>query len=90
MLARYRLAPDALFATLSDGAVVLDIQSKRYYSLNDTGARVWAFIREGLSAAEMVAAIVNEYEVEESDARAAIEALLQSLAAQQLIEPATP
>ena len=86
MLARYRPAHGAIFATLTDGAVVLDIQTKKYFSLNDTGAVVWACIRDGLNADEMVAALLRDYDVEEEDARSAVESLLRSLEAEQLIE----
>lgn len=87
MLARYRPARGAIFATLTDGAVVLDIQTKNYFSLNDTGAVIWGCIRDGMSMDEMVAALLREYEVSNEDARSAVESLLQSLEAEQLIEP---
>ena len=34
---RYRAIAEALVATLSDGAVLLNLQTKRYFSLNETG-----------------------------------------------------
>lgn len=87
MLARYRPTPDALFATLSDGAVVLDVQRKRCFSLNDTGARLWACVRDGMTDREMVAVLMAEYDVSAEEAGDAVRSLLQSLAAEQLIEP---
>jgi hypothetical protein len=87
MLARYRPAPGAIFATLTDGAVVLDIQTKKYFSLNDTGAAMWACIRDGMSTDEMVAALLREYDVGQEDAKVAVESLIHSLEAEQLIEP---
>ena len=87
MHTRYRPTPDALFATLSDGAVVLDIQTKKYFSLNDTGARIWALIREGLNTNDIVSVLLDEYDVSTSAAREAVSALVESLASQRLIEP---
>lgn len=87
MLARYRPAPGALFATLTDGAVVLDIQTKKSFSLNETGATLWMCIQDGLDANAMIEALLRRYEVREEDARDAVVSLLQSLAAEQLIEP---
>ncbi len=66
MHTRYRPTSDALFATLSDGAVVLDIQTKKYFSLNDTGARIWALIREGLNTNDIVSVLLGEYDVSAS------------------------
>lgn len=87
MHTRYRPTSDALFATLSDGAVVLDIQTKKYFSLNDTGARIWALIREGLNTNDIVSVLLGEYDVSASAAREAVSALVASLASQRLIEP---
>ncbi|HET7553105.1 MAG TPA: PqqD family peptide modification chaperone [Gemmatimonadaceae bacterium] len=87
MHTRYRPARDALFATLSDGAVVLDIQTKKYFSLNDTGARVWALIREGLSVEEIISMLLDEYDVSRTAACEAVTSLVESLAAENLIEP---
>ncbi|HEY9478804.1 MAG TPA: PqqD family peptide modification chaperone [Gemmatimonadaceae bacterium] len=87
MHTRYRPAPDALFATLSDGAVVLDIQTKKYFSLNDTGARIWALMREGLAIDDMISVLLDEYDVSRSAASEAVSSLVESLASEKLIEP---
>ena len=87
MHTRYRPTPDALFATLSDGAVVLDIRTKKYFSLNETGARIWALIREGLDTAGVIAVLLDEYDVTRAAAEEAVTSLVESLAAEHLIEP---
>jgi hypothetical protein len=87
MHTRYRPTPDALFATLSDGAVVLDIHTKKYFSLNETGARVWALIREGLDTEDIISALLEEYDVTRGAAEEAVTTLVGSLAAEKLIEP---
>ncbi len=87
MHTRYRPTPDALFATLSDGAVVLDIQTKKYFSLNETGARVWALIREGLDIEGIISALLAEYDVTRESAEQAVTSLVESLAGEKLIEP---
>lgn len=87
MHSRHRPTPDALFATLSDGAVVLDIQTKKYFSLNETGARIWALIREGLETDDIVSMLLHEYDVTHAAAEEAVSSLVESLAAEKLIEP---
>ncbi len=86
MHTRYRPTPDALFATLSDGAVVLDIQTKKYFSLNETGARVWALIREGRKVEDIVSTLLEEYDVTRETAEEAVTSLVDSLAGEKLIE----
>jgi hypothetical protein len=87
MHTRYRPTSDALFATLSDGAVVLDIQTKKYFSLNETGARVWALIREGTDSAGIISILLDEYDDTPAAAEAAVTSLVKSLAVEKLIEP---
>jgi hypothetical protein len=84
---RYRPTADALFATLSDGAVVLDIQTKKYFSLNDTGARVWALIRDGIAIDDIISVLLDEYNVSRATACDAVTSLVESLATEKLIEP---
>jgi hypothetical protein len=83
---RYRPTPDALFATLSDGAVVLDIQTRKYFSLNETGARIWALIREGRDTGEIISVLLDEYDVTSQSAEEAVALLVESLAGEKLIE----
>ena len=87
MHTRYRPTPDALFATLSDGAVVLDIQTKQYFSLNETGARVWALIREGREVEDIIYTLLAEYDVTREAAEEAVTSLVKSLVGEKLIEP---
>jgi hypothetical protein len=66
---------------------VLDIQTGKYFSLNDTGARVWALIREGLAVEDIISALLDEYDVSRTVAREAVMSLVGLLAAEKLIEP---
>lgn len=81
----YRLSSDAACADLDDGAVVLDLRSKRYYSLNETGAAIWRLLAGGVARAEMPARLVERYAVTEKAAEAACDRLLAALVAEELI-----
>lgn len=82
---RYRAIPEALVATLSDGAVLLNLQTKRYFSLNETGARIWEQVQEGSEEASIVATMIREYEVDEVTARREVRRILDELMEAQLI-----
>lgn len=85
-MTRYRAAPDALAATLSDGAVLLNLRTKRYYSLNETGTRIWQLLLEGRTEDEIVHTLTAEYEVEAAVARDETRAVIASLRDSALIE----
>lgn len=86
-MTRYRTVPDALSASLSDGAVLLHLYTKRYFSLNETGARIWSLLEQQATEDEIVDALVREYDVEKPDAARAVNQLLGDLVAERLIEP---
>ena len=82
---RYRAIPEALVATLSDGAVLLNLQTKRYFSLNGTGTRIWELVQQSADEESMVATMVREYEVDEATAGAEVRRILDELMEAQLI-----
>jgi len=82
---RYKPDCDALAATLADGAVLLNLRTNRYHSLNETGARVWQLLVEARSEDEIVAALVTEYDVSEKIARQETISIIAALQAAQLI-----
>lgn len=85
VLVRYRAIPEALVATLSDGAVLLNLQTKRYFSLNETGTRIWELVQQSADEESMVATMVREYEVDEATAGAEVRRILDELMEAQLI-----
>lgn len=81
----YTISPDAAFAAVEDGAVVLHMSTKRYYSLNETGAFVWRRLEGGMERAEIVAEMVDEYDVGIAEAEMAVARLLDELLEESLI-----
>ena len=82
---RYRVSPEALSTVLRDGAVVLNLETKRYYSLNETGTRVWQLLGENAAPTEIVAVLSREYEVDEAEAQRTTDALLDELVHERLL-----
>ena len=81
----YSISPDAAFAAVEDGAVVLHMRTKRYYSLNETGTFVWRRLEGGIARAEIVAQVVDEYDVGIAEAEIAVARLLDELVQESLI-----
>lgn len=86
---RYRISGDSLTATLSDGAVLLNLHSKRYFSLNETGTRVWGLLEQNAELDDIVRTLTAEYDVAESDARREVMALVAELLAEGLVVEAS-
>ena len=86
-MTRYTVSPDAACAAVDDGTVVLNMRTKRYYSLNETGATVWRMLENEAPAAEIAAQLVVIYDVPEATAIETVGALLRELEAEALIAP---
>ena len=82
----YTISPDAAFAAVDDGAVVLHMRTKRYYSLNETGMFIWRRLEDGLAHADIVAHVVEEYDVGIAEAEAAVARLLDELVQETLVQ----
>jgi hypothetical protein len=91
--ARYEVDPDVV-ATDFEGkdAVLLNLATKKYYTLNETATLIWSGIERGLDLGGLVGLMTERYEVTPEHARRSIEGTLSSLVAQQLVRscPKTP
>jgi hypothetical protein len=90
----YRASERALLTELGDGtAVLLDLDSKFYFTLNDTAIFVWRFLSEANAPStreQLVAALTAEFETDGATAQADLESLLDALCRERLISVATP
>lgn len=59
---------------------------ERVFSLNETGAFMWRLLEQGATKEELLAALRQEYEVDEAEARADIDAFLESLESMGVLE----
>jgi hypothetical protein len=79
--------PSVVFTRLdATEAVLLHLETKRYYSLNETGARVWELMQEGRTLAGMAEAFQAEYTVDSAPAMAAILAFVEELSQEGLLQ----
>lgn len=84
--ASYRPLQRVVCTTLDTGeTVLLDLHTRRYYSLNDTGSRIWALFEDGAPPAAIAVALASEWEVSEHDAEHHVHAFLKELADEGLI-----
>jgi hypothetical protein len=63
------------------------MRTKRYYSLNETGAVIWRLLENETPVTEIVMRMVDCYDVEEAMAALTVEQLLEELVGEALIAP---
>ena len=76
---------EVLAAHLGDEAVLLDLNGKRYYRLNESAAVVFRALEDGEGRDGAIRRLVAAFDVSESDAASAVDALLADLAARGLV-----
>jgi hypothetical protein len=77
-----------VFSDLDGGeGVLVDLNAKRYYTLNETAIFVWRRLEKGLPAAEIARELANDYDVTPERATASVAKLLDELATRKLVAP---
>ena len=78
--------PDVVVTELDDKeAVLLHLGTKMYYTLNETGIRIWQLLSEGHSIGEAIETIHNEYDILPDAAQKSVFKLTQELIAEKLV-----
>lgn len=85
MIARCTIPHDVACANVEDGAVILHMGTKRYFSLNETGAEIWRLLEEDVPLAEIPERLSEAFDVGVDEARAAVSELVATLLEKQLL-----
>ena len=73
-------SPNVVFQEVEGELVLLDLEGDHYFSLDEVGARVWALLGEhGGDVERVVAAMLDEFEVDEATLRRDVHALVEQL-----------
>ena len=68
--------------------ILVDLNTKQYYRLNETGSLVWRGLEQGRTVDEIISALQNTYEVSDEHARASVKKLLSNLEMNKLVKRA--
>ena len=79
--------PDVVCTELGNKeAVLLHLKTKMYYSLNETGLRIWQLLNDGLTLNEISERLQQEFDVTPEKARESVMNLINELIAEKLVE----
>lgn len=78
-----------VFTDLDEGeGVLVDLNAKRYYTLNETALFVWRRLEKGTALTEIVSQLTETYDVTPEQARASVDNLISELSRRNLLTPA--
>jgi len=80
--------PSLVFTRLDDTeSVLLHLDTKRYYTLNETGTRIWELLQQGRSAQAIIQGLLDNYAVTDEEAMPLLLAFVDELQQEGLVQP---
>jgi hypothetical protein len=76
----YSPHPDVVSTQIDEGeSVLLSLETQQYYSLNETGSRIWDLLSEGHDAKTIALEITKEWDATPDEALEHVRSFLQEL-----------
>ena len=83
---RVTVPDDVLVSRLQEESVILNLDSERYYGLDDVGTRILSVLTNAESIEAAYQSLLAEYDVDESVLRQDLLALVESLVQQGIVK----
>ena len=83
---KIRFPEDVLFHEVGGEAVILNLESGKYFGLDEVGTRMWVLLSEHGAVEPVLRVLFEEYDVEEERLRADLLKLIDDLASHGLLK----
>ncbi|MEJ2009196.1 MAG: PqqD family protein [Acidobacteriota bacterium] len=81
----YRKNPAVVCTELDEGAILLDLNTKYYYNLNQTALTIWKSMNESSIISEMAERLAEQYEVDQGQAEESAKRIMAELHKEGLV-----
>jgi len=85
---KWKKAGSVVGREIEGEAVLLNLKSGVYYSLNQVGTYIWSLFEAGTTESQLTEAVEDEYEVDGEEASRDVGELIRDLSGEGLIEKA--
>jgi hypothetical protein len=86
-MASYRPKSNVVSTEIDDEeSVLLSLETQQYYSLNETGSRIWALLSDGHDTDDIASAVTEEWAITHEEAMEYVRSFLQELSQAGLVE----
>jgi hypothetical protein len=86
--ARWHISDQAIANAVANETVILHLGNGTYFGLDPIGAKLWDAIEQGSTPGSVCDAVLAEYDVDQATLESDLRALIEELAANDLIVPA--
>lgn len=80
-----RPSPDVVYQEIDGEVVLVQLSTNRIYSLNETGARLWALLEAGYDPPGIRRELCREFDVDPAQLEDQVDTLLDRLAGEGLL-----
>lgn len=80
---------DVLTSEVDGQFVMMDVESGKYFSMNEVASDIWKALEKPIKVADIYAALLKTYDVEESQCREKVDEFLAHLSKQNLLHNVT-
>lgn len=80
-----KISSHVLHQEISKEFVLLNMETEKYFGLDEVGARFWELLKEDENTDKAVSILLNEYNVDETTLRTDLLELLHNLKREQLV-----
>lgn len=84
--AKVRIPEGILFKELAGETVLLNLNTGVYFGLDPIGTRIWHLVQAGRSLSQILAALLDEFDVEPARCESDLRQLVASLCEQGLLQ----
>ena len=81
----FSTSPDVLAAHLAGEAVLLNLQDKSYYRLNETAALIWAALEKGETHQAILAQLLATYDGEQTQVSKELDLVIEDFKSRNLL-----
>jgi hypothetical protein len=78
--------PGMLFNEIDGEVVMLSIENSEYYGMDKVGSRIWQLLENPMSFNELVAKLMDEYDVTEEQCRQETLVFIKKMMAKKLLD----
>lgn len=76
---------DITYRIIDNEAVILNLKTGNYYSLNETGAFIWRLLEDGIGRDSLIDRVTEEFGIDKKSAIRDIKLLLKDLISEKII-----
>lgn len=84
---QFNINPDMLVQQMDGKTVVLDPESSKLFTLNQTCSKIISLLQKGLTTKQMAIRLMDEYQTSEKKALCDIESVIEQLKKEKVIVP---